>query len=963
MTETTTRRRALHLWALATVAVAQPLLAVLGRNAEFFVASRAGAADIVAFLAVLLIVPPAVLLVVEAAAGLAGPRARSVAHLALVAALLTLTGLAAVGHAWHGPPLAVVAIAVGLGLTATILYARLAAVRTMTSLLAVVVLVVPLHFLFRSEAARIVFPPKPAGIAHEVSASTPVVIVVFDELPLVSLLDNSLTIDAGRYPNFAALAATAHFFRNATSVSESTVHAMPAIFTGRRSRFDLLPTAADHPESLFTWLSASYRIEAREPVTSLCPLSTCGRADDRGRVERLRALAVDAAVVLGHVLAPPAVAARYLPRIDQGWRGFVAGSGAAGSLEARAAQEEDGSRLGVAFTADRRAFYALHFMLPHVPWRYLPSGHVYPRAQDVPGLGPLEQWSTDGAAIATSRSRHLLQLGYADRVLGQVMERVRAAGIFDEALVVVVADHGCTFVPGESRRRLTSSTWPDILRVPLVVKLPHQRRGSIDDRPVQTLDIAPTVAQVLGVTLPAALDGRSLLDPGVRAARARFAMNERGERIVPAADLSGLREAVAAKVAQFGEGADLAPLFGRGRFAGFVGRPVTALSVSASQTLVADLEGDEQFAAVDPSRRLVPANLAGSVSGADLPTDDPAIAIAVNGVVRAVTPLIRAGQGGRFEAIVPASSFTAGANDVAVLVVSGSRDRPLAFATMAVPSGYALVRDRQGERIQAAGQAVAIVHDAVRGTVDAGLRRDMPGSLTLIGWVADVANETPPSVLVFADGRLVATAAPTADRPDVAAVLGLASATRSGFAVRVPAGDIDGARAMRVFGLSAAGAATELSYAPDYPYRHELGYRIVSRFGRELLRSPDGERVSIGAPLLTGYVDGWSHDGTVGILTVRGWAADREHGRPPLLLLFADDRAVAAQTANVPRPDVARALNDRRVVVSGFALPVHEESIVAARRARLFAVSAAGTAMELTPPGGESLVRLLGRGP
>ena len=65
--------------------------------------------------------------------------------------------------------------------------------------------------------------------------------------------------------------------------------------------------------------------------------------------------------------------------------------------------------------------------------------------------------------------------------------------------------------------------------------------------------------------------------------------------------------------------------------------------------------------------------------------------------------------------------------------------------------------------------------------------------------------------------------------------------------------------------------------------------------------------------------------------------------------------------------DAFFALIGRQHLIGGDSterLPVlFEESVAAARRARLFAVSAAGTAMELTPPGGESLVRLLGRGP
>ena len=59
----------------------------------------------------------------------------------------------------------------------------------------------------------------------------PIVMVVFDQLPLTSLLSESGGIDP-RYPNFAALADDATWFRNATTVAELTGWAMPALTSG-----------------------------------------------------------------------------------------------------------------------------------------------------------------------------------------------------------------------------------------------------------------------------------------------------------------------------------------------------------------------------------------------------------------------------------------------------------------------------------------------------------------------------------------------------------------------------------------------------------------------------------------------------------------------------------------------------------------------------------------------------------
>ena len=48
--------------------------------------------------------------------------------------------------------------------------------------------------------------------------------------------------------------------------------------------------------------------------------------------------------------------------------------------------------------------------------------------------------------------------------------------------------------------------------VPLFIKLPHQNAGIMTDRNVETIDVFPTIADVLQMTPEVAVDGCSLLD-------------------------------------------------------------------------------------------------------------------------------------------------------------------------------------------------------------------------------------------------------------------------------------------------------------------------------------------------------------------------------------------------------------------------------------------------------------------
>ena len=52
-------------------------------------------------------------------------------------------------------------------------------------------------------------------------------------------------------------------------------------------------------------------------------------------------------------------------------------------------------------------------------------------------------WSPWSAAI--TEQRHLLQAMYTDRLVGGILGELKAAGLYDESLVMVVADHGVSF--------------------------------------------------------------------------------------------------------------------------------------------------------------------------------------------------------------------------------------------------------------------------------------------------------------------------------------------------------------------------------------------------------------------------------------------------------------------------------------------------------------------------------------
>ena len=66
-----------------------------------------------------------------------------------------------------------------------------------------------------------------AAVAR-VHGKPPVVLLILDEFPVDSLLRPDGSIDAARFPNFAALASTSTWFRNSSTIYDSTPKAIPA---------------------------------------------------------------------------------------------------------------------------------------------------------------------------------------------------------------------------------------------------------------------------------------------------------------------------------------------------------------------------------------------------------------------------------------------------------------------------------------------------------------------------------------------------------------------------------------------------------------------------------------------------------------------------------------------------------------------------------------------------------------
>jgi len=814
--------RAAQLLALSSFAVAQPLFDLLGKNPEFFAVRGSSSREIVTFALALTFVLPAVLLGAEALGSAAHPQLGRVAHLSFVGGLAALIALQAVKRAGLTGSVAIAAAAV-LAAVGVVAYARTRVVPAVLTVLAPAALLFGVLFLFDSPVSKLVRPAEAKVRTETVASRTPVVLLFFDELSTVGLMDAQQQVDAKRFPNFADLARHSTWFRSARSDHPHSEQADPAILTGRFPQPDRLPIFADYPQNIFTLLGGTYDIEAVESVTHLCPPALCrkrrrhatGEPGDEAAApeEESASLASDTGIVYLHLLLPNPYEGR-LPPISDSWGDF-SGHRESGKTQRQARRVEACARniceLTRRISATRKpTFYFVHSLLPHVPWLYLPSGRRYDNNYRLIPGAPEANWVDDDWLTVQGYQRYLLQLGYADRGLGLILRRLRSTGLFDRALIVLVADQGTSFLPGQPRRNVTPANLHEIAFIPLFVKRPHQRRPRVVDSPARTIDIVPTIADVLNVRMPWHVDGRSLFARGPRD-RTVGLPDQDGEMVQ--ADLGSLRrersEELRRRVSIFGTG-DFARVYRIGPHRELLGRKVAELSTRRGAGGHVELDGRSQLAAVDPGSGLVPTFITGKVdlSGQDL-------AIAVNGAVAAVTRSYTAFGETRFAAMIPETALRQGRNDVGVYAVRDSESGLVLEELAGSDVSFALAGSRGRPVIRSSrGETIPVEPRALSGRVQVTIKG---GSVLFVGWAASLSARRPADkVIVLVDGRSVyAGDATNLNRKDIFERYGIEGA---GFNFELPRLLLPG-RGGHVRVLAAGGGvASELDYAAGYPW-------------------------------------------------------------------------------------------------------------------------------------------------
>lgn len=106
------------------------------------------------------------------------------------------------------------------------------------------------------------------------------------------------------------------------------------------------------------------------------------------------------------------------------------------------------------------------------------------------------------------------EIAEVDKQVGRVLQELERRGLSDSTVVAVAADHGESLGEhGELTHGLL--LYEPTLRVPLLVKAPGLPAGKVIETPVSLVDLGPTLAGLVGKSLPGTLDGKDL-SPSLR---------------------------------------------------------------------------------------------------------------------------------------------------------------------------------------------------------------------------------------------------------------------------------------------------------------------------------------------------------------------------------------------------------------------------------------------------------------
>ncbi|MFT6808703.1 MAG: arylsulfatase A-like enzyme [Saprospiraceae bacterium] len=137
---------------------------------------------------------------------------------------------------------------------------------------------------------------------------------------------------------------------------------------------------------------------------------------------------------------------------------------------------------------------------------------ISPYGMDITRLehvAPTHDWVMTNDEWKPMVQSYLACVSFVDDQVGKVIRALENGEYGDNTYIVLFSDHG--FHIGEKERHAKRSLWEDGTRVPLIIVGPGIPEGRVCNKPVQLLDIYPTLLELTGIDADPEHEGNSLV--------------------------------------------------------------------------------------------------------------------------------------------------------------------------------------------------------------------------------------------------------------------------------------------------------------------------------------------------------------------------------------------------------------------------------------------------------------------
>jgi arylsulfatase A-like enzyme len=98
---------------------------------------------------------------------------------------------------------------------------------------------------------------------------------------------------------------------------------------------------------------------------------------------------------------------------------------------------------------------------------------------------------------------------WVDRQIARLAEALRAAGMWQDTILAVTADHGEEFLEHGARYHSPWNLPEELVRVPLLIRAPGLAPAHLSEGPFSLIHLAPTLLEGMGFSAPGSFQGKS----------------------------------------------------------------------------------------------------------------------------------------------------------------------------------------------------------------------------------------------------------------------------------------------------------------------------------------------------------------------------------------------------------------------------------------------------------------------